>query len=335
MNKIIIFIVFISASLITTSCFKEDEIISPHQPGDLSLQTIGMGQYYTTQAYFDLGTNSIVGSNSKDIFDLRFDCGDSTLEIRLNSGRFMRAAFTGDTNFFTGIDTNNRDWYYDAASGTTDSLAIFDWYKITNNDTSFSKKVFIIDRGINAMGIAQGVRKMRILSFRNKRYEVEYANLDNSNYYKIFIDKKTEPNYVQLNLNAGENPLNIEPAKDSWDLFFTQYTDILTTSDGEKYPYLVTGVLINSNKVMVALDSTAVFENITRAETTGYQFSTRQNIIGYEWKHYDFANGYYSVLTNFTYIIQDVEGYYYKLRFIGFYNNLGEKGYPQFEFQRL
>jgi len=70
----------ISLILSLTSCFKEDEKIERHQPSGVAINTIAMGQYYTKQAYFDLGTNQMVKTNEKDIWDLAFDCSDG-LEV--------------------------------------------------------------------------------------------------------------------------------------------------------------------------------------------------------------------------------------------------------------
>ncbi|KKK85378.1 hypothetical protein LCGC14_2773880, partial [marine sediment metagenome] len=36
-----------------------------------------------------------------------------------------------------------------------------------------------------------------------------------------------------------------------------------------------------------------------------------------------------------TYIIRDTEDFFYKMRFISYYNDLGEKGYPVIEHSRL
>lgn len=335
MNKFRLLYISLLLMTLVTSCFKEDEMVTPHQPGDLSEQTIAMGQYYTSQEYFDLGTNSVVGSNSKDIFDLRFSCADSNIFVRLNSAKFIRIANTNDTVFFTVLDTTGQDWFYDAASGNTDSIAIKDWYSVNGSDTLFTHNVYIIDRGIDALGNVQGVRKVRFNAYRNNKYYFEYANLDNSNYYKIEVEKQSERNYVAINLKSGETQLNLEPIKDEWDFVFTQYTDILTTSNNEDYPYLVTGVLLNPNNVLAAMDTTMDFDQITIADVIDFEFTKRENFIGYQWKLYDFDAGYYTVLTDNNYIIKDVAGYYYKLRFVGFYNNIGEKGYPKFEFQRL
>ena len=54
-----------------------------------------------------------------------------------------------------------------------------------------------------------------------------------------------------------------------------------------------------------------------------------------DWKEYDFDNEHYTVLPDKIYVLKTSIGYYYKLRFIDFYNSTGEKGYPTFEFLRL
>jgi hypothetical protein len=329
------FVVILSLILILSSCFKEDDKIPPHQPGDIQTQTIAMGSYYETQMYFDLSANKVVSSNSKDIYDLRFACNDSTWLIRLNSAKFSRLAPTNDTSFFVLKDTTGMDWYYDPASGNPDSVAIDGWMEINGTDTLLNQQVFILDMGISSMGNTQGIKKLRILSINNQSYEIEYANLDNSGYYRKSISKIDGPAYVQIRLENGESPLDLEPNQQDWDMLFTPYTDILTTSLGEKYPYLVTGVLLNPNLVIVAMDSTLNFNELNRDDISSLNFSSMQNAIGYKWKWYDFDASIYTVLTKNVYIIRDVEGFYYKLRFIGFYNINGEKGYPKFEYQQL
>ena len=66
-----------------------------------------------------------------------------------------------------------------------------------------------------------------------------------------------------------------------------------------------------------------------------YYFNNNNDMVGYIWKEYDLNAGEYTVFSNINYIIQDKNDKYYKLHFIDFYNNLGEKGYPKFEIQEL
>jgi hypothetical protein len=97
----------------------------------------------------------------------------------------------------------------------------------------------------------------------------------------------------------------------------------------------VTGVLSNRNNVEVAVDSVNDFAAITFAQVSQLNFSKSLDAIGYDWKNYDFESGAYTVNSKITYIIRNYSGLTYKLRFIGFYNDTGEKGYPVIEHQLL
>ncbi len=131
-----------------------------------------------------------------------------------------------------------------------------------------------------------------------------------------------------------------EPETTNWDLLFTQYTTLLYTDEGEKYPYLVTGTLINEYRTLVSLDSTMVFSDIEIEDVLDLDFTSNLDAIGYEWKELigDINGGdfYYNTRSNYNYIIKSQDGLFYKLHFLGFYNeDTGEKGYPSFEYQRL
>jgi len=97
--------------------------------------------------------------------------------------------------------------------------------------------------------------------------------------------------------------------------------------------------MLNQADVVAALDTVNEFGAISYDSLSIYTFSSRQDYIGYEWKDVtvDVSSNtaVYQVKTENNYIIRDTEGFYYKLRFVSFYNDLGEKGYPVFEFAAL
>lgn len=55
----------------------------------------------------------------------------------------------------------------------------------------------------------------------------------------------------------------------------------------------------------------------------------------YGWGIYNSIDDVYVVNSEITFLVIDYAGFYYKLRFVDYYNNEGEKGFPAFEFQRL
>ncbi len=92
--------------------------------------------------------------------------------------------------------------------------------------------------------------------------------------------------------------------------------------------------------VQVALDTAMEFSQISISDTATLEFSLELDKIGYDWKQLigdvNSGNVSYEVKPNFNYIIKDGNSYFYKLRFVNFYNpETGEKGFPVFEYQRL
>lgn len=326
-------------SIILSSCFKEDDPIVPHPKPDKAIEIIPMTQYYSYQVYFDLASGEQVSSNPKDDFDLLFASSDTGTLIRLNTATFMMAAETPFKEFESISDTAGLDWKFDKSDGNPDSTALFNWIRITGNDTSFSDHVWVINRGINDVGIHRGFKKVKFNSLKNDTYHFTYVNLDNSDLKDIYINKKNGYNHVQFSF-AINAEVDFEPERSTWDLLFTQYTTLLFTDEGDPYPYLVTGVLINDAGTQVAFDSTMVFDDVVLEDVIYFDYSTNLDAIGYEWKELygDINSGdfYYKARTNYNYFIRSKNGLFYKLRFIGFYDpETGEKGFPSFEYQRL
>ena len=129
--------------------------------------------------------------------------------------------------------------------------------------------------------------------------------------------------------------LPVEPQQQTYDLLFTQYTTMLFTDQGIPYPYLVTGVLLNRSIVEIAVDSTTDFFSITHDLALSVSYTKALDAVGYDWKYYSFKTGVYTIRPKLSYIIHGVSGLYYKLRFVGFYNKDGLKGYPVIEYQQL
>lgn len=337
MKHTLLYILFISVLL--SSCFKEDDPISPNPKPDKEVEIIQMTQYYSYQVYFDLSSGEQVSSNMKDDFDLLFSSGDTTTVIRLNTATFTMATETPFKEFESISDTAGLDWKFDASDGNPDSTALFNWISITSSDTSFSENVWVINRGINDVGIHRGFKKVKFQSLKNGIYHFTYVNMDNSDPQDTFLSKKPGYNYVQFSFDENAT-VDFEPERSAWDLLFTQYTTLLFTNEGDPYPYLVTGVLINEAGTEVAFDSTMVFDDVVLDDVLYLDYSTDLDVIGYDWKELygDINSGdfYYKARINYNYFIKSKNGLFYKLRFIGFYDpETGEKGFPSFEYQRL
>ena len=132
-----------------------------------------------------------------------------------------------------------------------------------------------------------------------------------------------------------QNIVSIQP--EEWDLSFSKYTEFNVPHPNNPDlildVYLVTGVLQN-NHIEIAIDTENIFEEISYENIINYSFSNSSNTIGYDWKSFDFLANLYSVNSDKIYIIKDYSNYY-KLRIIGYYNDIGEQGCINFEIQKL
>jgi hypothetical protein len=317
------------------SCFKKDEMIPSHPRGPVKTDTIAMTDTYKYQVYFDLASGKAISTNLKTESDLGFECSSKGWKIILNTSDFMKVADLGVIPFGQSHDTTGLKWKFDKSDGNSDSLAFGNWYTILKGDTVSANHVYAIDRGMDQNGNPLGFYQLIFDSLKNGTYYFRFARLNGLDIHSGAVTKDSSVNFRWYSFSSGGAVKNLEPSKDSYDLLFTQYTTLLFTDQGAAYPYLVTGVLLNRNGIEAIKDSIQDFNSVTLENVNAITLSSALDVIGYDWKKFDFNAGSYTVRTGIFYVIRDKTGYLYKLRFIGFYNEKGEKGYPVIEYQAL
>lgn len=323
MERKVTFIALISILLF--SCERKETPVPAYNRGNAITAVAEMGPDYKYQVWFNLDRNQVVSTNQKTAWDLGFECNGSGFHIVLNTSKSMRAYRTDFTDLTQVNDTAGLGTHgtCDDPGGNLDSTAIGNWQ--TGN-------VYVINRGYNELAQQQGYYKLKINSVSATEYTIEYADLyGGSGNFTATVTKDVTRSFVHYSLGTHAR-VPVEPAKDDFDLCFTQYTHIFYSPF--QY-YLVTGALINRYNTRVASIPGKYFNDITLADTTTHAFSVAQNAIGYDWKTYTIATNVYTVDVNKCYIIGTSQGFYYKLHFIDFYNSLGVKGYPKFEYQKL
>lgn len=308
---------------VLTSCFKEDTPVQLPAPGDAKVFGINMGEDYHRQAYFDFTTEDTLGSEHS-VWDLCFESTDSGWHVWMNGGNEAFVANTDTQDFDAVTSTNGLTWKIDDPDWNIDSTAVGDW--------RVNRKVYVMDRGVN-FSADQRYRKIIFQSVNSSEYELQFAALDGSGFVIYHIPKKPGNQFVYFTFDDNGKMLDIEPNSFAWDILFTHYRTVITAVN-PPLPYLVTGVLINPS-IAVSVDSTMNFSDIDYVTALTLTYSSRRDIIGYNWKRFDFTTQSYVVKPYINYILRDVEGVYWKMHFSDFYNGAGQKGYPQFEFQRL
>ena len=318
--------------LLLTSCFQEDSMVLPHEQGEMLEGRVAMGGLYGTQVFYDLRENEIAASAPVTAWDLSFACGEGAWTIRLNSSKFMYAGNSRDTSFRQVPVAEELGMKFDASNGDPDSTAISDWVVQTEDTVWSRREVYLLDLGLDTMGNPLGNMKVQFETL-GQDYRIRYARPDGSDEQVHVVVRNPLREQVYFSFRNGV--VDVAPPPSGWSLLFTKYTTMLVTDEGENYPYIVNGVLLNPAGVTAALDTIHDFMELQLADTLDLELTTRSDLIGYDWKYYNFDAGVYTIVPDMNYVIRDRDGFYYKLRFIDFYSDTGEKGYPHFEYLRL
>ena len=288
-------------------------------------KTIPLTTDYRHQIFYEINSNSIVNENLKTDWDIALENNLDGYHVIINSSTFSQISRVDNVPFENIINVSDLIWNWDNPNGDLNSTAIGDYRELNNT-------FWIIDLGYSPSGNQRGYKKFIIESVNQDYYTIRHANLDNTEHVTVIIYKSYEANFIYYSLKQNLE-VDIEPLNNSWDLLFTQYTHIFDSG----IPYLVTGTLINKHSNLeVAIDSSLNYNDITLNDANVYNnFSNKKNIIGYNWKYFDFDTQTYTVKTYITYVIRNNSNEYYKMRFIDFYNEVGEKGFPKIEIQKL
>lgn len=313
----------ICLSLGFTACDREELPVPPHTAGETQESSFDLGPDYRWQAFFDFGTGQFVGQNLKTEWDLGFETTADGYHIVLNSAKAMYTLpiLTSDWASVTdtvGLAAGKR---WDSPTGNLDSTAIGDWRA--------TAQVVVIDRGYDWLGRHQGFRKLQVQGVDAQQFQVRIGKLDGSEDSTLIIAKDSAYNFTFFSFDNGGETVTIEPPKRDWDIYLGQYLEILPE------PYLVTGVLLNPYGTSAVMDSSKTYAEIDYDHAIDLPLSEIRNVIGYAWKYYHFSSGTYRVLPEMNYILQDQAGHRYKLHFIDFYNDQGQKGSPRWEYQLL
>lgn len=312
--------VYLASLLLLAGCMK-DELPVPAAPrGDASSHQVCMGSGYSQQLWFDLGTGAVVNENTRADWDLALESNAEGWRVMLNGARLMTAWNIGSVDITLPHDTLGMydGRRIDAPSGDPDSTAVGDWRNMNN--------VYVVDLGYSSNGSLLGQRKVRFLSVDGSAFTLESTAMDGGDHRSAIVTKDPTRSFTYFSFDNGTVP--IEPPMGTWDLLFTQYTHQFY----DPYlPYLVNGVLVDGSRTRVARIVDRDFASVTLTDTLSFPFERKRNTIGYDWKYYSFETSAYTMVPDLSYIVQDAQGYFYKLRFLEFYGPQGQSGCPLFE----
>ena len=276
------------------------------------------GAGYTNQIWYSLQAGE-VASAPKDNWDLAFETTGFTSSIRINEQKGMAvfaAPFT--TAEWADLDTASMssDWqllhndpkYWERGAFNQSSTADVDLgWGIYNPVTHV-----VSGDSLYVVQLANGdFKKLRIDNLSFGVYNFTYANLDGTEEEAAQLVKAdfAGKNFGYFNMETNE-VVDREPATEAWDITFTKYIDMIGP-EGDT-PYGVTGVLqnysANTSHSEAPVDEVGPYD---------FPYSSEINIIGYDWKTFDFTEGYI-IAEDLSYFIQGGDGIIYQIIFTGF-----------------
>ncbi len=281
--------------------------------------SVSLGSGYVNQSFYSL-ENGETGNINNENWDLAFSIEAMSYSIRINDGKGVElynytAGDTSDWNLINSstlssltnpIYNSENSWSDGAFNIYEDGMYDLGWgvySMITHHVTGDS--LYII-RTLNGQW-----KKLWIEKLAGGTYNFLHANIDGSNEISQSINKNNYPGkkfiYYSLDNNIIEDR---EPLSNNWDITFTKYIAL-----DMSMPYSVTGVLHNTD-IEVA-EAAQITNPLTYNNYSAHSFSSEINTIGYNWKYYDFSQGY--VLSNdLCYFIKDMNNDIYRIVFTEF-----------------
>ena len=361
MKKKLILLSIIFTSLV--ACSSDDETTNnPVNASDGAiLKPIIGGPNQPNQVYLDLSTEQLT-TVRRDTWDFGFYSG-TEFRVIINGSVKMAVkklettditiAQSFDANVAVGSGTNAAsNGYCDNPTGILNGSGNGIGTAIAEiSATDEDNKVYLVNLGygistttpnigsVSIDGTARGWKKVRFLK-NGSGYKIQYADLSSSTYQEKIISKDPNYNFVYFSMNSGAT-LNVEPTKTNWDLNFTTFTNYVNFGTEVTYGYsdFIASNLHGNTKVYQVLTSDGVtYEDFKKANVTETHFTastTDQRTIGSNWRNGGGPSTLPSVKTDRFYIVKDVSGNYYKIRFLSLTNNVGERGNPIIEYAIL
>lgn len=353
-------IILCAFALVLTNCSDDDGPSGPIQvivEGAAVAPEVG-GPNQGNQVYVDLSTNTSTAVQ-RDSWDLGFYSG-SNFRVIINGSISMATAQLEATDITTVNSTTPQVQelqpqvmvgsfqaesanFIDAPDGSITGTAIAE---ISSNDAD--NHVYLVNLGyeigtstpstgsVAINGEERGWKKIRVLRDGNN-YVLQYADLDATTFEEVTISKNAEYNFTFFSFDT-ETTVDVEPAKENWDLNFTYFTNIIQGFGAYGYADFVVNNT-KGNALVYTIDTDVEtelsYDTFSLTDVVDANFSLDQRSIGSSWRNGGGPGTLPSLKENVFYIINDTDGNLYKLQFLALTNEAGERGYPEFVYSLL
>lgn len=355
-------ILSLSFALLTlASCSNNDETTpelgTPASTGAIKQPEVG-GANQPNQVFLDLSTETSTPVNRAS-WDFGFSSG-SDFRVTINGAIKMAVkqlatsditlTQTSDANVAVGAGTNpSSNGYCDNPTGVLAGTGLGIGTAIAEvSATDADNKVYLVNLGfavstttpnvgsVSIDGEARGWKKVRFLRNGNG-YKIQYADLASATFTEKTIAKDASFNLTFFNMTSGTT-VAVEPQKANWDVCFTTFTNYFNMGAGEVtygFSDFITTNMKGGTKAYQVLTSEFTYETFVKANIVENNFTvsaTDQRIIGSNWRNGGGPSTLPSVKTDRFYVIKDVAGNYYKVKFLAMTNDAGVRGNPTIQY---
>ncbi|RQP15426.1 MAG: hypothetical protein EAS52_15100 [Parapedobacter sp.] len=339
----------IGAAVFFTSCSDDEETIPDIPPSEGTELTLngGVGGSAAQNIVFVDLSAAKQDSAKRESWDLGFYCGND-FRVILNSSKGAITALNTqetDINAVTPANVDVNELALGLNYETYEFIGSFDLIDDTTgnlNNTAIDaistgeNPVYIVNTVGGATVDPANVWKVKISQSTNG-YSVQYAKLDATNVQTIEIQKDSEYNFKHFSFTGGI--VNVEPPKTEWD-FSWGYTIYFTMLGTDPVPYNNSDFIklntLNGVQAAMVKEADIAYASFSEANISSISFSGNQNVIGANWRTVPSPTPGVEAGTKKDryYVIKDVAGNIYKLKFNSFTaEDAGKRGYPELEYQ--
>jgi len=304
------------------ACEKDEIPVPPFERGTAVTASVGMGPLYRDQVWYSLERNEVTGVSSINDWDIAFESAPESRGVFLNEARLMHAWLSPHADLESAIDTAGY-----GQGKRVEAAARFHTDPAVEIPNHSEPVVYLIDLGFSHAGQVLGLIWLEITEANSEGYTFRSKFFGESQITEHQVSKDPKRSLVRYSLRDAAVPPTAPPDVD-WDIVFTKYT---FSFDDPAIDYLVTGALLNPAGAMAAELSDKAFADITLGDLPDGALSPQLDAIGYDWKAYSFETARYNVDSGRSFVVKSVGGLHYKIRFIDFYDDMGNVGAPKWE----
>lgn len=316
---------------------------NPTSSGTTIAPSVG-GSVQSNQVFIDLSrqTETVV---DKDTWDLAFSSGDD-FRVILNYAAYTMARPTDQTDLAMITDVLVTDDYKnemvdfiantefkDAVDGDLTKTAIAEISAADDDNL-----VYVINRGVldDEAATERGFKKVKITQSEGD-YVITYGDIsDADGFTSVTISKSMTHDFTYFSFDTN-GEVSVAPAADSWDFQMTTFFNEFDT--GEEilsFKFKDFSLTNHTNMKIASVDGDAdAYSDFTSADLGDVTLENNRLGIGSSWRLFDFVTNLFTINSGIFYIIEDVDGNTYKLRFTKMLNDQGERGNPEFTYELL